>query len=336
MIKRSLLHATCVFGLMLAAGMTSDNLRAQGVVPGSGVKLAIEDFEDPNWTFDVNPPKSSYNLDKRVREPLGVSSNGILFESSKRGISEIMTRVTPPAGGSAGSTGALLMQSRYTGIPGRLSYTTQQDDVLIDFSEQMGDAIPVSWSPSAVMRIYMPPFEEWEAKSGCSFGMRCEVTGVGPDEPREGEKPRRTRRGLFGIFGNRRSRRNSRVRDSFYPSFFIQFNSKADGYEKDSAELIIRGSDSNQDYPARKIQETGWWTLGISFTPDGRAHYYASPGVDDLTTKDHIASHYPQSVHVEYFNSFYFNICNQDCGNWSTEWIVDDPTVYALKRYRLK
>ena len=80
-----------------------------------------------------------------------------------------------------------------------------------------------------------------------------------------------------------------------------------------------------------EMDKTGWWTLGISFTADGRAHYYASPGVDDLTEKDHVASHYPQSVRVQYFNSVYFNVCNQDNGKWSTEWIVDDPSVYALK-----
>ena len=152
---------------------------------------------------------------------------------------------------------------------------------------------------------------------------------MGPFEPEEGEKPKR--RGLFGMFGRRRSYNpNRRVWDTFYPSFFISFNSKADGHEKDSAEFIIRGSDANVDYTAMEIKQTGWWTLGISFTPDGRAHYYASPGVDDLTKSDHIASHFSQGVRAEYFNSFYFNVCNQDRGDWSTEWIVDNPTVYTL------
>ena len=35
-------------------------------------------------------------------------------------------------------------------------------------------------------------------------------------------------------------------------------------------------------------------------------------------------------VRVQYFNSFYFNVCNQDLGEWSTKWIIDDPTVFAL------
>lgn len=311
-----------VCGLFLAAGVTSDRVSAQGVVPGTGVKLATEDFEDPNWTFVANWPKSSYNLDKRVRRPIGYSSNGILYESSKRGIPEIMQRVTPPEGGLAGSTGALKMKSRYTGVPSRLSFRTQQDDVLMDLSDQMGHYISVSQKPSAVVRVYLPPLEKWDPQSGTTFGMRCKVTGVGPDEPEEGE-----RRGLF----SRRRKRRGRVRDNFYPSIFINFNSKSSGYEKDTATLIIRGNDFNEDFNAKEISQTGWWTMGISFTADGRAHYYASPGVDDLTDKDHIASHFPQSVRVEYFHSFYFNVCNQDCGQWSTEWIVDDPTVYALK-----
>ena len=312
MTRWTLHSATYFCGLLLAAGTTGNSLFAQGVVPGSGVKLATEDFEEAEWNFHSGGLKSSYNLDKRVREPLGYSSNDIFHESSKRGVPEIMQRITPPPAGIAGSTGALRMKSRYTGIPGHPSFITQQDDALMDLSAQMGDSIPVSSSPSAVVRVYMPPFDEWEAKTGSTFGMRCQVTGMGPDEPEEGEKPRR--RGLFGLFGRRRFNPNRRVWDTFYPSFFINFNSKADGNEKDSAEFIIRGSDSNEDYAALEIKETGWWTLGISFTPDGRAHYYASPGVDDLTESDHIASHYSQGVRVEYFNSFYFNVCNQDRG----------------------
>ena len=53
----------------------------------------------PEWKFEINWPKSSYNVNGWVNQPLGFSSNGIFHESSKRGIPEIMKRVTPPKGG---------------------------------------------------------------------------------------------------------------------------------------------------------------------------------------------------------------------------------------------
>ena len=326
--------ATAAGILTLAAlivGTSDRSVFAQGAVPGTGTKLAGEDFEDPEWKFEVNWPKSSYNLNRWVNEPLGVSSNGIFHESSKRGIPEIMKRVKPPEGGMSGSTGALRMQTLYAGIPGQPSYKTQQDDALMDLDSQLSGAIPVSWYPSSIVRVYMPPFEQWDPHSGTSLGMRVQVTGVGPDELEEGEKPKKRSKSWF-----RKRRKNGpeRVRDSFYPSFFIQFNSKADGNEKDSAVFVIRGNDQNQDYVAKEINQTGWWTLGISFSPEGRAHYYASPGTDPLTQKDHIVSHFPQSVRVEYLQSMFFSICNQDTGkHWSTEWIIDDPSIYAARTY---
>ena len=67
----------------------------------------------------------------------------------------------------------------------------------------------------------------------------------------------------------------------------------------------------------------------MSFTSDGRTHYYASPGVDPLTEEDHIASTMPYGVRCEAFNTFFFNVANHDDGKtWSTPWIIDDPSFY--------
>ena len=80
------------------------------------------------------------------------------------------------------------------------------------------------------------------------------------------------------------------------------------------------------------LAAAGWWTLGISVTPDGMVHYYASPGVDELTEDDYITSQFPYSYRAERFRTFFYNICSADDGHrWSTSFIVDDPKVFALR-----
>jgi hypothetical protein len=55
--------------------------------------------------------------------------------------------------------------------------------------------------------------------------------------------------------------------------------------------------------------------------------------VDDLTIRDHIASHIPYGYRAEQFNTMFFNITSRDDGKtWSTPWIIDDPAVYVRRR----
>jgi len=81
-----------------------------------------------------------------------------------------------------------------------------------------------------------------------------------------------------------------------------------------------------------QITTSGWWTLGMSVTPDGRVHYYAKAGIEDLTAEDHIGSAYPFGYRAERVRSFFFNVCNGDDGRtWSTEFIIDDPQVFVIR-----
>jgi hypothetical protein len=309
------------FGLatLVALSLVAGTASAQRVVPGSGIRVsgAGDDFEDADWKFIHNFPKSSRNIDKRVREPYGMSKNQRWFESPKRGQPDVLLRVTPPAGGIEGSTGALLMRSLHTGLPGVVTRTSQQDDLLFDVGTAVGGTIPVSKSPSVVVRVFLPEFDKWEDQTATSFGMRVAIMSTAIQQ----------KKGVFGV-------RRVKKREIYFPGIFIQFNSKTDrNVEKDSAVFIIRGNDYGKDYIAAEIKQTGWWTLGMSFTPDGRTHYYVSPGVDDLTEKDRIASHFPQSVHCERFHTYFFNVCNSHDGvKWSTDWIIDDPALYVLRR----
>lgn len=297
---------------------------AQGVVPGTGVKVEEfgDNFEDPDWTFIDNFPKSSRNIDKNERFPLGKSANGRWQESPKRGHPDVIRRVAPPAGGLAHSQAAMLITSLNTGRPGAPSYEQQQDDVVLN-SNHVG-SMPVSWSPNVVVRVFIPPFNEWNQTTGVSFGMRASVTGEGPVEDDEEKKPQRKTTGIF-------RKRPRRIVDNYYPGFFIQYNKPEDSPTGEaSAVMIIRGSEQNRDITGPVITQTGWWTFGISFTSDGRAHYYASPGVDELTYSDHIMSMHPQGVQVHKFNSLMFNVVNRDDGRtWTTPWIIDDPSLYV-------
>ncbi|QDU57051.1 hypothetical protein [Aeoliella mucimassa] len=65
---------------------------------------------------------------------------------------------------------------------------------------------------------------------------------------------------------------------------------------------------------------------GHEFSADGQIHYYASPGVDDLTEEDYLGSSYPYSYKCLCMQNFFFNVANWDNGkNWSTPWVIDDP-----------
>ncbi|RLS29189.1 MAG: hypothetical protein DWH79_12635 [Planctomycetota bacterium] len=285
-------------------------------MPGTGtvVEMVGDDFEDENWSWNYRHPKSSEEQDKQVRNPVGKSVNGRWFEGMKRGTPDVVKRVELPAPGLEGSTHGLLIASLRTGIPGRPSYKMEQDDLIYNMQRNFGQGIRVSNSPSVVTRVYLPPFEQWEDRSGPSFGFRsgCYTHAVitGDDHPEKGR---------FGL-------------EEYWPGMFICFESSHDGrFKKDNAYLKIRGGRNGNEIRGPEMTEAGWWTLGLSFTPDGQVHYYASPGVDDLTAEDHITSQFPYNYRTETLKTFFYNVCTTDDGKtWSTPWVVDDPKVFVI------
>jgi hypothetical protein len=295
-------------------------------IPGRGqkVKEVGDDFEEADWEYQPNAPKSSTNIDHQDRLPGGISKNQRVYESTYRGQPDKITRIETPAGGLKGSKWALLMRSSQTGIPGRPTHKMQQDDLLINVSSLVGGPIPVSKSPSVVVRVFLPPFEHWEKRTGASFGFRAELEGSSWDTMTV------PKQGLF----SRASRRTVRKEEPYWPGMFIQFNSKTDGVNKeDSAIILIRSGERGEDIVGPRITTTGWWTLGMTFTPDGMTHFYASPGVDPLTEKDHLATTKPYGHTAEQLNTFFFNVVCQDDGrSWSTEWVIDDPSLYYYTR----
>jgi hypothetical protein len=296
----------------------SQGWAARPFVPGTGeraVKVG-DDFEEEDWKFVFNLPKSSEEQDGKLRPPDGRSKNGRWYEGNKRGCPDVIRRVETPEGGLEGSTGALLLKTRRSGVPGELSGKMEQDDLIVNVRSRLGGYVPMSWSPSIVVRVYLPPLEQWERRTGIHFGFRgdCEahVTEQG--------------KGLFA--------REETVLKEFWPGVFLYFTSRYDsGQKKDSAKFLFRAGPQGWDFPGPEIKETGWWTLGLSFTTDGQVHYYVSPGVDDLTEEDYVASQFPYGYKCERLNNFFFNVANQEDGRtWSTEFIIDDPSLYFIRK----
>ncbi len=285
------------------------------VVPGTGRKLTRvgDDFEDETWKWIPNGFKSSREQDEQVRSPTGYSSNRKWFESPKRGMPDHLVRVETPPGGLPGSTGALKIQTLNSGIPGFNSFQMEQDDLIMSCSSRVG-LLPVSRVPSCVTRVYLPPFDRWEDRSGTHFGYRLDLKTT----IREQEKK-------FFLT------RNVKKEENYWPGYFVEFHSSHERkFEHDDAWLLIRGNSAGHEIRAIRLSP-GWWTLGMSVTPDGRVHFYAGKGIGDLTPADHIHSGMPYGYEAEHFATHFFNICNQNDGvTWSTPFIIDDPAVYTL------
>lgn len=273
-------------------------------VPGTGSRVVGDDFEAADWQYVRNGAKASYEQDESQRPPGGRSKNGRWYESAMRGQPDVVRRIATPPGGLPGSSGSLFLATMLSGIPGEISRQQMQDDLLMGVKDRIGTPIPVAWRPSLVVRVYLPAFERWENRSGSSFGVRGDVRGRNTDGTVE----------------------------PYWPGMFILFRSEtSQKYDHDFAQITVRAGDNGRDVPGPIIEEPGWWTFGLAFTPDGAVHYYASPGIDDLTEEDHLYSATPYGTRCMYFDNFMVNVANLEDGRtWSTPWVIDDPTVYVV------
>ncbi|MCA9193571.1 MAG: hypothetical protein KDB03_17485 [Planctomycetales bacterium] len=291
-------------------------------VPGTGTELLQvgDDFEDPDWNYVPNNPKSTEDINEQQNQPIGKSTNGRWYEGVKRGHPDIVRRVETPPGGLPGSQGALLLQSLYTGIPNRPSNTMHQEDFIGNVQYRLGGPIDVSESPSVVTRVYLPPIDQWEHRSGPHFAFRVAL-----------ETTKVTRKQVL-LFSTTKEED-----DVYWPGLFICLDSKYQTRaEHDYAYFRVRANQQGGDFKGPQITTTGWWTLGMSITGDGLIHYYAKPGVDDLTSEDYITSQMPYGYRCEKFRSFFYNVVNGDNGkSWTTPWVIDDPKVYVRSGSRV-
>jgi hypothetical protein len=292
-----------VLGLILAGAAPA---QAAPHVPGAGQKLEAvgDDFEDPAWTYLPNNPKSSMDIDKQTRPPSGRSKNGRWRENLDRGHPDVVKRIPTPEGGLAGSEGSLLMASKATGIPGRPTRKGEQDDLFMNVNPLVGHYIPVAQGPSVVVRVYVPPFEEWEARNGSSFAVRATLRGLDPEKEKQTE--------------------------AYWPGIFVNYKRPENRRKNEApASWVIRASNPGGDYAVKPLKEPGWYTLGMSFTGDGMVHYFIRQGVEDLTSSDRVASQFPYNFQALYFIDVFFDVFGSNNGQtWTTGWVIDDPAVY--------
>ena len=152
-----------------------------------------------------------------------------------------------------------------------------------------------------------------------AFGMRIGLQGPYKKVPTAEENMR-----LF------RRNRPVTVIEPYYPGFFLQFNPKENSKNgQDSATVLIRANEFGQDITGPTLTQTGWYTFGMSVSPDAAVHYYIKPGVEDLTEADHITTLRPYGIPGTHFNTLFFNICSGDDGKtWSTPIVIDDPQIF--------
>src|SRR5688572_8118774 len=112
------------FAVAAAASLLATQASAQQAssipVPGTGVRVTKvgDDFEDAEWKYIYNYPKSSDEQDKQQRLPAGASKNNRWFEPVMRGQPDKIERIETPKGGIEGSTGAMYLASFNAGVPG--------------------------------------------------------------------------------------------------------------------------------------------------------------------------------------------------------------------------
>jgi hypothetical protein len=294
-------------------------------VPGAGTQIEFlgDTFEDEDWSFLHNHPKSSREEDGRARGPMGGSANRRLQEGPERGQPDLLETIATPPGGLAGSSRALLMRTLHSGVPGTYSRAVHQDDLICGITTRLGSQIPVQEIPSCVVRVWLPPADQWENRSGPHLGIRLGLRTTTLEANR-------------GFFASG----TSAVVEPYWPGMWIHFRSETSrGVETDSALVKVRGDHRGIDFPVKDIpaEQFGWWTFGMSLSADGQVHYFASPGVGDLTAADHLTSQFPYGFRAERLNSFFFNICNLDDGQtWSTPFVIDDPSVYVVNAQRVE
>ncbi|GIS58421.1 MAG: hypothetical protein CM1200mP2_06460 [Planctomycetaceae bacterium] len=149
-----------------------------------------------------------------------------------------------PLGGVIGSKGSLLIRTLHSGVPGRRTRTSQQDDLIFGGGSRFGTFIDVKHRPNFQVHVYLPPWKYWDKITDTSLGIRCDIEG----------RPWKTL--TKKLFTNRISSQTK----TYWPGFFIQFNSPDDpryGFSEPSALIIMRADERGEDVVGPKSSGPG-------------------------------------------------------------------------------
>jgi len=171
---------------------------------------------------------------------------------SGRGIPELLKRVTTPTGGKDGSKYALEICTNETEIY-KDKNLTQEDLLTAEYEQILKRKLTRADQPVFIVRVWLPPFDQWGDQR--SFGFRHE------------------------------SFLENGVKDQHYSTIWLVYDRSMKPkpffkYRIGTNELFY------EVYDPRLIEQDGWWTIAIAFDKNGFCHYYAHPGVGDLTEKD--------------------------------------------------
>ena len=215
-------HRLVVLGLVVAAAGTA-SLMAQfqyHAVPGRGQKATEvgDDFEEAEWTYIDNVPKSSTNLDRDDRLPAGISKNQRVYESTYRGQPDVIKQVPTSSRRTAGKQTCRCRCVRKCGRPrpsqppdaaGRSAGQPVVDPGTgsgFQVAEHRGSRVP-------------PPIRAVGKTDRTTFGFRAELEG--------GSMKMVSSKGWFS-----KGQKLKHKHEAYWPGFFIQFNSKSDGQNK--------------------------------------------------------------------------------------------------------
>ncbi|GEM_PF-3324978 len=285
----------CVFATLampvFAQSITANHVRVDEI---------SDNFDDPSWNYNYAAQSSA---------------NG-KWRESFRGVPETLQRVATPAGGPAGSTGALSIRSVDNG---KDAYRTQDDFLTRDYSASMGRYPARADLPIITTQVYLPPVSELEADWFIA-GFRTEARS-------------NDRMGSGNAVGY------------YYPSIWINYypQSGQGHISQTSPYLSVRLGDgfSSDTLPASPyLPNTGWWTLGLSFDEAGIAYYYARSGTDELTSSDIIFdSTRFATTHASGVNPFmdslaysYFSVGQIQGPENSPNLLLDNFNVYRARR----
>ena len=229
-------------GVLIFGAIETQQLLAQRpVVHGTGAEIigVADDFEDPEWNYIPRNPKSTEDIDEKQRGPMGRTTNGRWYEGIKRGHPDIVQRIETPAGGLPGSNGAMLLKSKFTGIPNKPSGKMAQDDFVANVQYRLRRKLKVSEVPSVTTRVFLPPVSEWETRT---VRISVFVSHL--------KRPRWLKKNLVLEFSKTTREMGNEI---YWPKMFIEFENKnQSGKEDDYATIRIRGNRRGKDFTGPK------------------------------------------------------------------------------------
>lgn len=181
------------------------------------------------------------------------------------------------------------------------------EDMTSTYTDQIGRSLDASERPSAVTWVWLPPFQEWP-------------TGVNASGFRE-------------WLGFRVTAHDANLQFTgglYFPGIYVSTD--------DAGPCLIArvGDGYAEDVTIGRISVSGWWTLGLSWSDQGRTEFYAAPGRVALTNENllHTTPTFSdpeanRSIDQLVGNFWALRMTYPPTGQLSPNWLIDFDRVYV-------